>query len=54
MKILDPEEASGVVQKLRDSVDEALRLEREKILVQFSLMTNRVPSPARGGTRHEQ
>jgi hypothetical protein len=37
MKILNPEEATGVVQRLRDSVDQALRSEREKILGQFSL-----------------
>ena len=37
MKILDPDEATGVVQRLRESVDEALQSEREQILVQFSL-----------------
>src|SRR5437762_1064567 len=37
MKILDPEEADGLVATLRESVDEALRGEREKILSQFSL-----------------
>jgi hypothetical protein len=37
MKLLDPQEANGVVQKLRDSVDESLQAEREQILQQFSL-----------------
>ena len=37
MKILDPEEADGLVATLRESVDEVLRGEREKILSQFSL-----------------
>lgn len=37
MRILDPKEATGVVQKLRESVDESLQAEREQILQQFSL-----------------
>lgn len=37
MKILDPAEADGLVATLRESVDEVLRGEREKILSQFSL-----------------
>jgi len=37
MTILDPEEATEVVRTLRESVDEALSAEREKILAQFSL-----------------
>jgi hypothetical protein len=37
MKVLDPEEASGVVQKLRESVDETLEEQRNRILSEFSL-----------------
>jgi len=37
MKILNPEEADGLVATLRDSVDEILKSEREQILSQFSL-----------------
>ena len=37
MKILNPEEADGLVATLRESVDEVLKGERELILSQFSL-----------------
>jgi hypothetical protein len=37
MKVLNPEEADGIVARLRDSVDEILKNEREQILSQFSL-----------------
>lgn len=37
MRILDPEEATGLLAKLRVSVDEVLKGEREQILAQFSL-----------------
>ena len=35
--MLDPEESTGIVQKLRESVTEALQFERENILSEFSL-----------------
>jgi hypothetical protein len=37
MKVLDPSESTGIVQKLRESVNEALQFEREYILSEFSL-----------------
>ena len=37
MKVLDPQEATGIVQKLRESVSETLEAERNHILSEFSL-----------------
>src|SRR5258706_12435918 len=37
MNLLDPEESSGLVQAVRNSAEEVLQVERETILVEFSL-----------------
>lgn len=37
MKVLDPDEANGVVSRLRESIGESLTDQREQVLTQFSL-----------------